>query len=90
MLSPGDLVYVPTEEEQEVEVGNINAQRIYKMVSCTGKKCHFLPYTVASIVLPTIEFEAQNKMERALTGEMIKEVCIPIQADRLGNITKIG
>ena len=90
VLSPGDLVYVPTEEEREVEVGNIDAQRIYKMVSCTGKQCHFLPYTVATVILPKIEYQAMDKMERALTGEMIKEVCIPIQVDRLGDITKIG
>lgn len=90
MLSPGDLVYVPTEEEQQNGIDNINVQRIYKMVSCTGKKCHFLLYTVASVVLPGKEFEAMNKMERALTGEMIKEVCIPVQIDRLGNIIKIG
>ena len=90
VLSPGDLVYVPTEEEQQNGFNNINVQRIYKMVSCTDKTCLFLPYTVATIVLPKREFETKNKMERALTGEMIKEVCIPIQIDRLGNITKIG
>ena len=36
------------------------------------------------------EFSSQNKMERALTGEMIKDVCIPIKIDRLGRIIKIG
>ena len=25
-------------------------------------------------------------MQRAITGEMIKEICIPIKVDRLGNI----
>lgn len=89
-LSPGDLVYVPTEAERQNGIGNIDVQRIYKMVSCTGRQCHFLLYTVASVVLPGKEFEAMNKMERALTGEMIKEVCIPVQIDRLGNIIKIG
>ena len=29
----------------------------------------------------------QSKNQRAITGEMIKEICIPIQVDRLGNIT---
>jgi len=90
VFSPGDLVYVPTEEERQNGVHNINVQRIFKMVSCTGKQCHFLPYTVATVVLPKTEYQAMDKMERALTGEMIKEVCIPIQIDRLGNITKIG
>ncbi len=25
-----------------------------------------------------------NKMERAITGEMIKESCLPLEVDRLG------
>ena len=29
-------------------------------------------------------------MERAITGEMIKEVCIPVKVDRLGRIIKLG
>lgn len=28
----------------------------------------------------------KSKNERAITGEMIKEICIPIKVDRLGNI----
>lgn len=28
-------------------------------------------------------------MERALTEEMIKETCLPIKTDRLGNIVEI-
>lgn len=90
LLSPGDLVYVPTEDEQKNGIEQINVRRIYKMVSCTGKQCLFLHNSVASIILSGKEFEAQNKMERALTGEMIKEVCIPIQIDRIGNIIRIG
>ena len=32
----------------------------------------------------------KSKNERTLTGEMIKEVCIPIKVDRLGHITEIN
>ena len=32
----------------------------------------------------------KSKNERAITGEMIKEICIPIKVDRLGHIIKIG
>lgn len=49
-LSPGDLVYVPTEEETENSLKmNFNAfskkqiNRVYKMVSTTKKECHFVP-----------------------------------------------
>lgn len=31
-----------------------------------------------------------SKSPRAITGEMIKETCIPVKVDRLGNIIKIG
>ena len=29
-------------------------------------------------------------MERAITGEMIKETCIPLKVDRLGNIVAVN
>ena len=32
----------------------------------------------------------QSKNQKAITGEMIKEICIPIQVNRLGRIIKIG
>ena len=28
-------------------------------------------------------------MERAITNEMIKEICVPIKIDRLGNVSLI-
>lgn len=92
VLSPGDLVYLPTTSQigKQLSTADIEHNRIYKMVSCTGNKCHFLRENIASIILDKKEFEAQNKMERALTGEMIKEKCIPIRVDRLGNIIEIN
>ena len=36
------------------------------------------------------EGSPKSKNERALTGEMIKETCIPIKVDRLGHVIKIG
>ena len=92
VLSPNDLVYVPTEDEKRNGYDNIslNTERLYKMVSSGGYKCFFIKYSVASSIIDKVEFSSQNKMERAITGEMIKEVCIPVKVDRLGNITKIG
>lgn len=89
-LSPNDLVYVPTQEEREMLFpDNLQKNRIYKMVSATGKQCHFVPATTATVIYNKVELEAMNKMERALTGEMIKEVCWKLEIDRLGNIIKI-
>ncbi len=60
------------------------------MVSSNKFQCFFIQESVASPVVDKREFTSSNKMERAITGEMIKETCIPIKVDRLGNIIKIG
>lgn len=86
VLSPNDLVYVPEEECDT----NINNARIYKFVSCTSNEAHFVPMFIASPIIDIKELGSNNKAQRAWSGEMIKEVCIPIKVDRLGNITKIG
>ena len=92
VLSPGDLVYVPTTED--LENGSIarpiDKSRIYKMVSCNKKQCFFIQYTVAKSIVDKVEFSSSNKMEKALTGEMIKEICVPVKVDRLGRVLKIG
>lgn len=90
VLSPNDLVYVPTKEEIENNHYQLNADRLYKMVSSGGCQCFFIKHYIASSIIDKVEFSSQNKMERAITGEMIKELCIPIKVDRLGNITKTG
>lgn len=88
VLSPNDLVYVPYENSMD-EVG-INTDRIYKLVSVSGYQCFFIKHMVAKPIVEKYEFSSNNKMERALTGEMIKDVCLPIKIDRLGNIIKVG
>ena len=89
ILSPGDLVYVPREGEQ-VAVETIDQTRIYKVVSMAGIQFMCIHHRVASPIVNKMEFTTSNKMERALTGEMIKETCLPISVDRLGHITQIG
>ena len=89
-LSPNDLVYVPTEAEMREGELSLQTSRIYKMVSAGTYQCQFVPVNVASVIVNKIEFTSQNKMERAVTGEMIKSVAIPIRTGRLGNVTYIG
>ena len=90
VLSPNDLVYVPTKEE--IQNGNIayplDKTRVYKMVSSSGNQCFFIQSYASDVIIDKYEYSALNKMERAITGEMIKEICIPIHVDRLGNIIK--
>lgn len=96
-LSPNDLVYVPIEDERENihavnldQLNNEQRKRIYKMVSCTGSECHFVPYYVASPIVNKVEYSSLNKIGRSLTGEMIKDVCIKLKVDRLGNVKGIS
>lgn len=92
ILSPNDLVYVPTENERATGVVNrpLDKSRIYKMVSFGQTKASCVPFSVASFVQDRVEYTSQNKMERAITGEMIKEICLPLKVDRLGHIIKVG
>ena len=86
-LSPNDLVYVPTKEEIENKrIEKIDKSRIYKMVSSNKKQCFFIPQTSATTIVNKVEYLATNKMEKTICDEMIKEICIPIRIDRLGNV----
>ena len=91
-LSPNDLVYVPGEDEIKKEKfrEQLFVERIYKMVSSSCSQCPFIAHRVAKSIVDKLEFTRHNKMERAISGEMIKEVCVPLKVDRLGNITYIG
>lgn len=94
-LSPNDLVYVPTEDEKE-NINNINWKNlnkeqfnnIYKTVSFSGVQAFFIRHNVATSIVDKKEFSTLNKMERAIDGKMIKDVCIKLKANRLGNILK--
>ena len=83
-------MYVPTEEE--LESGNIthplDKTRIYKMVSCTGNRLYVVPYFVANVIVDKEEYTKLNKIEFTDEKQSIKEICIPIQVDRLGNIIR--
>ena len=91
-LSPGDLVYVPTAEE--IEMGmiaeEIDKNRIYKAVSFNGAQAFFIKSSVATSIIDKKEYGPLNKMERSITDEMIKAICIPIKVDRLGNIIQLN
>ena len=88
VLSPNDLVYVPISNGFSNSL--LDHSRIYKFVSCTANEAHFIPAYIAKPILNTIELGSNNKAQRAWTNEMIKEVCLPVKVDRLGNIIKIG
>lgn len=92
-LSPNDLVYVPTEEEQD-HINNINfsnlnldqKKRIYKMVSTTGGECHFVPNIYAKDIRKN-EMGTNNKSQNTIENKyQIKKECIKLKVNRIGNI----
>ncbi|MBX3240827.1 MAG: hypothetical protein KIT80_22950 [Chitinophagaceae bacterium] len=120
ILSPGDLVYVPTKEERHriIEGTDIEkaidwknqrrvSKNIYKMTDTTQGKCLFIPHRISSSIIDDIELGAGNKSARAWDGKveylpdskgkltredsgiMIKDVCIKLNIDRLGNISPV-
>ena len=88
--SPNDLVYLPTKEEIKNGIRINDKERIYKFVSCTSNEGHYVPARIASPILQTTELGSNNKSQRAWTNEMIKETCIPIKVDRLGNVIELN
>ena len=87
-LSPNDLVYLPTEEEQLSNTSKLDNRRIYKFISATGQRAFFLPHSIANVLLNKVEYNALNKIEVA-NGVTIKSVCWKLEVDRLGNIINI-
>lgn len=90
-ISPNDLAYVPEPDENIKLIDWENdtlriSKRIYKMVSSTGRECHFVPNNATTPIVKGVEFGSMNKSERSLEGIMIKKNCIKIEHDLLGNI----
>ena len=92
-LSPNDLVYIPTEAEREqktiIDFERLDIEqrkRIYKMVSSTGNQCFFIRFDIATSIVNKVEFSALNKMEKSIEAVMIKDCCIKLKVDRLGNV----
>ena len=100
-LSPNDLVYVPADEELEnpamvdfTDLSKEQVSRIYKMVSSTGSECHFINNHISKLIKSYDsknkigEFGSLNKSELSIDGLRIKERCLKLKLDRLGNIKK--
>lgn len=88
-LSPNDLVYVPEESEQNVDINELKKNRIYKFVSCTSTSGYFVPSNVATVLMNKVEYQSLNKVEKSIDDKVIKAVCWKLEVDRLGNIVKI-
>lgn len=99
VLSPGDLVYVPREGEKVSQIDWSDkkriAERVYIMKSSSDSLCYFLPGYISSLIAPYNskvkkgEFESLNKSEKTIDGsQLIKEICVKVKVDRVGNLIK--
>lgn len=97
VLSPNDLVYVPTEEELEnpslIDFSMLTPEitnRIYCVNDFSGVTCYFTPNHMAkAIVSKEIDSSFDSKTAR-YNGLVIKDVCWKISVDRIGIPTKIA
>lgn len=102
-LSPLDLVYIPTEDEinNHYISDDINYTRIYVVNDFNDAgKVYFRPYSHATAIADK-EVDLRKDKDGKIIGSFsdktanydgspIKDCCIPIITDRLGNIIQIG
>lgn len=90
ILSPNDLVYVPTDIEMRTGTYSYDAINIYKIVSFTGNRLYAVPYSTAKTIVDKVEYSQLNKVEFTDNKVSIKEICVPIKVDRLGKIIEFN
>lgn len=90
IISPNDLVYVPTDIEMRTGTYSYDAINIYKMVSFTGNRLYAVPYSTAKTIVDKVEYSQLNKVEFTDNKVSIKEICVPIKVDRLGKIIEFN
>jgi CRISPR-associated endonuclease Csn1 len=95
-LSPNDLVYVPSAEEISDQskihiypMTKVLSARIYKVVSFTAGRLYCIPHYVAKPIVDKVEFTQLNKVEFTPEKDSIREICLKLKTDRLGNIQLI-
>ncbi|MDP3928589.1 MAG: HNH endonuclease domain-containing protein [Bacteroidota bacterium] len=103
-LSPNDLVYMPLNKENlsTIDFSNLNAEqlrRVFVVNDFSGTTCYFRPYSFAKAIVPKevdMSFdESKNKIKGSFDSKtasynriQIKEFCIKLKMDRLGNISR--
>ncbi|MDA3906106.1 MAG: type II CRISPR RNA-guided endonuclease Cas9 [Bacteroidales bacterium] len=96
-LSPNDLVYIPTEEEQDninsIDFENLSIEfrhRLFVVNDFTGVTCYFTPNRFAKNIGPKELDTSFDSKQSKYNGFSIKEVCQKLKVDRLGQIVKVS
>ena len=105
VLSPLDLVYIPTEEEVEmphlIEFSKLNKhqmERLFNVNDFSGVTAYFSQNSFAKNIFPKEVDLNWNEKKQKLSGSFdaktasfnkksIKDICIKLKVDRLGNIS---
>ena len=96
-LSPNDLVYVPSNVEQEnynfFDKQNIlkeNIDNIFSVNDFSGVTIYFTPNQFAKSIAPKeLDSSFDSKLSKTLDGKIIKDLCWKLKVDRIGNIIKV-
>ena len=98
LLKQNDIVYLPHKGENTITDPNNSgypifwndkksrSANIYTVVKFSGKQIYFLKHDIAQVLINKVEFGSQNCYEKA-NGISIKDRCIKLKVDRLGNIS---
>lgn len=102
VLSPNDIVYLPSTEEISepnlISVSGINKNRLFT-VNDFSKAIYFSPINVSSsIISKEVDMNYDEKKDKisgsfdtktaSFEGVQIKDFCLKLKIDRLGNISK--
>ncbi len=100
LLKQTDMVYQPAKDETVIaDLNNPDyekfwkdkkkrSQNVYTVVKFSGNRIYFLKHDIAKVLINKLEFGSQNCYEK-VNGISIKEHCIKLKTDRLGNISPI-
>lgn len=99
LLKQNDMVYLPNKEEEVPKDLNNEeckafwndkenrSKNIHSVVKFSGKTIYFIKHDIAKVIENKVELDSQNCYE-FFNNISIKNNCIPIKIDRLGNISK--
>ena len=97
LLKQNEMVYLPQKDEiiiTDDKHPNFEAfwddkksrsKHVYTVVKFSGKEIYFLKHDIANSLINKIEFGSQNCYQN-IEGISIKDHCIKLKVDRLGNI----
>ncbi len=104
ILSPDDLVYVPTDSELERDMSFVfmefkkeQVERIYNMKKASGVECYFTPNNYSKLICPYNskskigELGSQNRVMKTINEHEIKiqASCWKLIVDRLGQVVGV-